>query len=219
MPQEDLVVLFAALLVLGAVLLLFAPLFYRLVRSRLWALSFVLAVPALLVGAIGIAFVESTFSEPVVLVPVVLLVFGARVMSPTLAFFKVRERFEGASHWPLVKLGLLLGFVLFAVYLASHGFRDPGTASGDPVLFLEKLVMAGGTAFVFLRIYWRFMPAGSYNRFMVWIAAILFSMAIAVVAPFAFPAYGILYALSGLMGWFIGAAVALKSPSATARPL
>lgn len=212
MAEEDLVSLFAILLVLGSVVLLFAPVFYRLARSSLWALSFALAVPAFLLAALGYAFVEASFTHPGILAPVVVLVFGARVVSPTLAFFRVRDQWAEKAWWGSFRLLLVLGFSLFGIYLLLYGFsgESPGT---DPILISERIIMALGTAFVFLRIYWKVLPSGSYNRLALWIAAILFSVAIAVVAPYAFPAYGVLYALSGLMGWFIGSAVAMKAPS------
>ncbi len=213
MAEEDLVSLFAILLILGSVLLLFAPLFFRLMRNGLWALTFLMTVPALILVALGLSFVEFSFQDPIYLAPVVAVVFGMRVASPTLAFFKIRERMGPTNAWFPTRILLLLTFMGFGFYLAYRGFINPEGAEADPILISEKLIMALGTAFVFLRLYLRVVPKGSYNMLLVWAAAILFSLAFAVVAPFAFPAYGILYALSGFMGWLIGGAVVWKSPS------
>lgn len=221
MAEQELVTLFAALLILGSIVLLFAPVFVRLVRNGMWALSFALALPGLLLAVLGYTFVEASFRNPAILAPVVAVVFGARVVSPTLTFFKVRDRMKDAAAWPPLKLLLTAGFLLFAVYIMLNGLGGSEASQTDPVLISERVIMAVGTAFVFLRFYIRFVPSGSYNRLALWVAAILFSTAIAVVAPYAFPDYGVLYALSGLMGWLIGSAVALKTPARppTAMPL
>lgn len=210
MAEQQLVTLFAVLLISGAILVLFAPLFYRLARNGLWAISFVLAVPAFLLITLGLSFVELSFANPAILAPVVTVVFGMRLVSPTLAFFKVREQLEGRQAWTPARLGLVGGFAALGIYVGFAGFGD--TSAVDPILISEKIVMAFGTAYVFLRLHLKVMPKGSYNMFVLWLAAILFSLAFAVVAPFAFPAYAVLYAVSGVMGWLIGAAVGVKSP-------
>ncbi|MFQ5553360.1 MAG: hypothetical protein ACE5EW_06545 [Thermoplasmata archaeon] len=211
MAEHELITLFAVLLLSGGILVLFAPVFYRLARNGLWAIGFVLAVPAFLLVTLGLSFIQLSFADPAVLAPVVALVFGMRIVAPTLAFFKVRERLEGRSSWNPARLGLLAGFVTLGIYVGITGFG--GASAIDPILISERILMAVGTAFIFLRFQVKVMPRGSYDLFVVWVAAILFSLAFAVVAPFAFPAYAVLYALSGIMGWLIGAAVAMKSPS------
>ncbi|MFQ5837363.1 MAG: hypothetical protein ACE5HJ_01105 [Thermoplasmata archaeon] len=212
MAEEDLVSLFAILLVLGSVLLLFAPVFYRLLRSGLWALTFLLAVPAFILVALGLSFVQVSFKDPIYLAPVVAVVFGMRVASPTLAFFKFRDRLEPTNVWVPARVLLLTTFLAFGLYVAYRAFINPGGSNVDLVLISERIVMALGTSFIFLRLYLRVMPKGSYNMLVIWVAAILFSLAFAVVAPYAFPAYEVLYALSGVMGWLIGSAVVWKSP-------
>jgi hypothetical protein len=212
MAEEDLVSLFAILLVLGAVLLLFAPLFYRLLRNGLWALTFLLAVPALILIALGLSFVEFSFRDPIYLAPVVAVVFGMRVASPTLTFFRFRERLESSNVWMPARTLILITFMTYGIYVAYRAFINPTTSTLDLVLISERILMAMGTSFIFLRLYLRAMPKGSYNMMVLWVAAILFSLAFAVVAPYAFPAYSLLYALSGVMGWLIGSAVAWKSP-------
>ncbi len=212
MAEQELVTLFAVLLISGAILILFAPLFYRLAREGLWIFCLILAVPAVLLVTLGLSFIQLSFADPAVLAPVVAVVFGLRVISPTLAFFKVRERLEGTGSWIPARVGLAGGFVTLGIFVAVTGFWE--ISSLDPILISERIAMAVGTAFVFLRFQARVMPHGSYDMFVVWLAAILFSLAFALVAPFAFPAYAVLYALSGTMGWLIGAAVAMKTPSA-----
>jgi hypothetical protein len=186
-----------------------APLFYRLARNGLWAIGLVLAVPAFLLVTTGLSFIQLSFTDPTVLGPVVAVVFGMRVVSPTLAYFSVRQRLEGRSSWTPARFGLVAGFVTLGIYVSITGFG--GTSPVDPILISERILMAVGTVFIFLRFHLKVMPHGSQAMFVVWLAAILFSMAFAVVAPFAFPAYGVLYAVSGTMGWLIGAAIAMKS--------
>ncbi len=211
MAEEDLVSLFAILLVLGSAILLVAPIFYRLVRNGLWALSFMVAVPALLLALIGHSFVELSLREPILLAPVVAVIFAVRVVSPSLAYVKIREKVISTSFWGLSRLGLFVAFVGLGLYLWYRVFVDPSGINADPILLSEKLIMAVGTSFVFLRLHWKVMPKTSYNMKAVWIAALLFSFAFAVVAPYAFPSYEVLYGISGLMGWFIGGALVLKT--------
>ncbi len=211
MAEQDLASVFAILLVLSSVLLLVAPLFLRLVRKGLWALSFIVAVPALVLATLGLAFVEASLREPILLAPVVAVVFVARVVSPSLAYIKVRQRVWNTKMLGPSRFLLFVGFLFLGSYVWYRAFLNPFGIGIDPILLSERLLMAIGTSFVFLRLHWRVMPKGSYNMKVVWIAAILFSFAIAVIAPYAFPVYGTLYGLSGLMGWFIGGAVVLKS--------
>lgn len=41
----------------------------------------------------------------------------------------------------------------------------------------------------------------------LWLASILFAAAFVVVAPYAFPAFAVLYTASGVEGWILGAVV------------
>ncbi|MFQ5919644.1 MAG: hypothetical protein ACE5I4_06315 [Thermoplasmata archaeon] len=213
MAEQELVTLFAVLLISGAILILFAPIFYRLARQGRWILSFVLAVPALLLVTLGLSFVQLSFADPAILAPVVAIVFAMRLAAPTLTFFNVRERLEGKSSWTPARMGLIGGFVTLGVYVGMSGFWE--SPAIDPILISERIAMAVGTAFIFLRFQVKVMPRGSYDMFVLWLGAILFSLAFALVAPFAFPAYAVLYAVSGTMGWLIAAAVAMKGPSAS----
>ncbi|MEE9592637.1 MAG: hypothetical protein V3W28_03540 [Thermoplasmata archaeon] len=211
MAEQELITLFAVLLLSGAILTLLAPLFYRLARNGLWAIGLVLAVPAFLLVTTGLSFIQLSFTDPTVLGPVVAIVFGMRVVSPTLAYFSVRQRLEGRNSWTPARFGLVAGFVTLGIYVSITGFGEISPV--DPILISERILMAVGTVFIFLRFHLRVMPHGSQAMSVVWLAAILFSMAFAVVAPFAFPDYGVLYAVSGMMGWLIGAAIAMKSPA------
>jgi hypothetical protein len=212
MAEHELITLFAVLLLAGAILTLLAPLFYRLARNGLWAVGFVLAVPAFLLVTVGWSVLNLSFTDPTVLGPVVAVVFGMRVVSPSLAYFGVRQRLEGRNSWTPARFGLVAGFATMGVYVMLTGFS--GASPVDPILISERILMAVGTVFIFLRFHLRVMPHGSQAMFLVWLAAILFSLAFAVVAPFAFPAYGVLYAVSGTMGWLIGASIAIKTPAA-----
>lgn len=218
MAEEDLATLFAILLVLGGALLLAAPLFFRMVKGRLWALSFVAALPAFVVGALALSFVQLSMEAPLLLAPVVAVVFVVRVASPSLAYLKLRERVRATRVLPF-RILLFFGFVGLGFYVWYRSFVNPSPVALDPVILSERILMAAGTAFVFLRVHLRLFPRGSFNMRVLWVATILFSFAFAVVAPYAFPSYGTLYGVSGVMGWLIGASVLLKSPQPAVLPL
>lgn len=211
MAEQELVSLFAILLVLGSVLLLFAPIVYRLMKTGLGALSFLLAFPALLLGIVALSIIDLSLRDPALLAPIVVIVFGARVASPTLAYLKAREKLLATGFWAPLRLGALLGFLAMGIYVGYRAFIEPSGLSTDPLIVSERFLMALGTSFVFLRIHMRLMPKGSANMMFLWGAAILFSIAFALVAPYAFPSYEVVYSISGVMGWLIGGAVVLRS--------
>lgn len=213
MAEDALVSLFGVLLVLGAVLLLFAPLFYRFLRRGLWAFSLLILVPAFLVASAGTTWVEQSFQNPLFLAPIVAFVFLARVVSPVATFFRVREQLSIRGIFGPAKPLAFIGFLAMGLYVGLRAF-SPVSAEGDPVIVTERLLVALGTAFLLVRLYWKVMPRGSPGWLMVWAGAILYSLAFAVVAPYAFPEYQALYGLSGIMGWLIGAAIIWKTPAA-----
>ncbi len=212
MAAENLVSIFAILLVLGSVLFLFGPLFFRLLKRGMWAMSVIAVIPAFVVASMGLSFVELSFSNPAILAPIVAFVFVARVVSPTLALHNVREKLASRGLWGSTRAFAFLGFLGFGLYVGYQTFVSPEGAAADPVLATERIVMAVGTSFIFLRLYYKAMPRESSSLMMVWLAAIFFSLAFSVVAPYAFPDYHVLYSISGVMGWLIGAAVIAKSP-------
>lgn len=218
MAEEDLATLFAILLVLGGALLLVAPLFFRMLRNGLWAVSFIVAVPAFFVAILALSFVRLSLEAPLLLAPVVAVVVVARVASPALAYVRIRERVRALRSAPS-RLVIFLGFVGLGFYVWYRTFVAPSGVALDPVLLSERLLMAVGTAFVFLRLHLRLLPKGSFHMRVLWIATILFSFAFAVVAPYAFPAYETLYGVSGIMGWLIGGAIVMKAPQAGLAPL
>ncbi len=209
---NELVSAFAILLVLGSVLLLFGPLLYRLARRGMWALGFIVLIPAFLAASTGYNLVGLSFDDPMILAPVVAMVFVGRVVSPTMMFHMARERLYRAAAWGTARSLAFLGFLAYGFYVGYVALVAPDGGSGDPILATEKIAMAGGTAFIFLRFFFKAVPKGSHSMTIAWGAAIFFSLAFALIAPYAFPEYHALYSISGVMGWLIGAAVIARSP-------
>lgn len=217
MAEEALISLFGVLLVLGAVLLLFAPLSVRLYRSGSWLLLLLLLLPAFLLASVGVDFVRQSFVNPLILSPLVAFVFVAKVLAPSMTFYRLRGRLLSRHLWGKTKPLAFLGFVSIGIYVAYRAFV-PAPPAEAPVLLTERLVIALGTAFLFLRLYWKVLPKGSPGWVMLWAGAILFSLAFAVIAPYAFPEYAALYGVAGVMGWLIGAAIILRSPTPGSTP-
>ena len=83
--------------------------------------------------------------------------------------------------------------------------RSGGVAAGAG--FIAALVMALGASALFARFALRVRPQERASLWPVWLAALLFAIAFLVVAPYAFPAFAIIYTASGLAGWLLGSLV------------
>src|SRR3989454_4576950 len=113
MTQEtDLAYLFAALLAVSSVLLLFLPLLRHVslfAVSRIVSILILLGMLLLAVGAI--VLVVLAVSNPIYSSPIAGIAGALRIGSPPLLYRKVRDRFEERRGWAAPRWVLLLGFL------------------------------------------------------------------------------------------------------------
>jgi hypothetical protein len=207
--ETDLAYVFAGLLAASAVLLLFLPVLRHIslfAVNRVLSAMIVLGMLVLAVGAV--VLVVLAVSTPAYFAPIAAVTAGLRIGSPTLLVRKVRDRFEATRTWSVLRWVLLIAFLGLAGFLLVHLIvgPSPGTTVGTLVLS-EQLVMALGASALFARFALRVRPQERVSLWPVWLAALLFAIAFLVVAPYAFPAFAIVYTASGLVGWLLGAAM------------
>lgn len=206
--EGTLVILFAGLLMGGSVMVLAYPFIYSLTTGRGWGLMGALLLPILGMAVVGIGVVSIFLGDTTLLVPVVALVAGLRVVSPTITFLKVQTLFEPTKYWLPVKLLLAATFMGMAGYMT---YRTVVPATTDALLLGERALMAVGTAFLLTRAYSYVMPRLEGGRIYLLVAAILFSVSLGIIAPYAFPGFDFVYLLSGIAGWVIAFVLVLKS--------
>ena len=199
--------LFAGLLAVSAVILLFVPLLrhvWLFSPSRLVSALIALAIFSLALGAV--ALVLLAISNPLYSVPIVAVAAGLRLSSPTLLYRKMKDRFEAGRSWSALRtlmflaylgLGALLVYDLIILALVGEPPR--------PAVLSEQLLMALSASTLFVRFAFRARPKDRQGLLPVWLAAILFAVAFVVVAPYAFPEFAAAYLASGLVGWILGA--------------
>ena len=203
---------FAGLLVTGSVVLLFIPL---LLHVRLYLASrTVLAVvigALLAVGAGAVLLVTYAVSSPADFIPVAAVTAVLRLASPTLLYRGIRNRFEANRAWsgirPLVA-GAFVAFAALLVYNLANVLL--GNRPSDVAGLSEQLAMALGASLLIARTGFRFRPRLTVELWPVWIAATLFAIAFVVVAPYAFPAFEVVYLVSGLAGWIVSAFIVIR---------
>jgi hypothetical protein len=205
--EPGLVYLFAGLLVVGAVILLFIPL-VRHVRlfSPSPFVSWLIALAILALAAGAIALVLLTIFNPLYSLPIVAVTVGLRMASPTLLYRKVKDRFEPSRWWASLRILAIIGFLGlagFLLYELAVLFLE-GPRLG-PLALSEQLIMAVGASTLVVRFAFRALPKDRGGLVPVWLAAILFGVAFVVVAPYVFPEFAAAYLASGLVGWIIGA--------------
>lgn len=207
LSETDLVYLFAGLLAVASVLLLFVPFLRRTWIFAATPIGFAIVVgPIVLLSVGAIALVFLAISDPAYFVPVVAVTVVLRLISPLFLYRRMREWFEEKRGWAELRLLILAGFLVLAGYLVyesvllAAGPRSPGLAA-----LSGSLVMALGASVGFVRFALRARPQERASLWPLWLAAILFSAAFIVVAPYAFPAFAIVYAISGVAGWALGA--------------
>ncbi len=212
--SELVAILFAGTLLAGTFIVLLSPLIYKLVEEqtkfRLYALL------ALVIGVMGgsLYLVFLALSEPLFFLPFALLVTALRVASPTFLYRSLEFRFEERKWWTILRVVLavlFLGLAAYIVYTLVLDFLQPliGPQPSEAI-FVERLLMALGGAFVIIRILTRILPESLRDKPTVWMAAILISVSFAFLAPFAIEGYEIVYRLSGLAGWVLGFIVLWK---------
>ena len=210
MTQEtDLAYLFATLLAVSSVLLLFLPL---LRHVSLFAMNRIVSI-LILLGMLFLAagatlLVVFAVSNPIYSAPIAGIAGALRIGSPPLLYRKVRDRFEGRRGWAALQGILFVAFLGLAGFLVVHLILgpSPSTTIGAFVLS-EQLLMAVGASTLFVRFAFKVRPQERGYLWPVWLAALLFAIAFLVVGPYAFPGFAIVYAASGAVGWTLGAFV------------
>jgi len=198
--------LFAGLLAVSSVILLFVPLLKHAWVFATTRTGFLLVVGPVIALSLGaIALVALAVSDPVYFLPVVAITGTLRVASPTLLYRRIRDALETRRSWTVLRYLLLIGFVALAGLLVYHILVE--TPLGAPSLLSEQVLMALGAAVILVRIALRARPRDRTSLWPLWLSAILFAMAFVVVSPYAFPGFALFYAGSGISGWAIGAAV------------
>jgi hypothetical protein len=209
MSQEtDLAYLFAGLLAASSVLLLFLPVLRHVSLFAANRILWTFLLVAMLLLAVGaIVLVVLAVSNPTYFAPIATVTAALRIVSPPLLYRKIRERFEAKRGWAAVQWVLLAGFIGLAVFLVVHLITasSAGTAIGA-IALSEQVIMAGGASILFVRFALRARPRERASLWPVWLAALLLAIAFLVVAPYAFPVFAIIYAVSGVAGWALAAA-------------
>ena len=206
--ESGFVLLFAGLLAIGAVVFAFFPLLRHVwiytVSRRLFA--------AVLVGVFGIAIaaailVNVAVSTPSDFLPAILVTVVLRLASPSLLFGRIQDRFDASRWWRVLRVVVGVGFLSLAAVLVYDvvvrlgGNEPPGLA-----VVSEQFVMACGASVLIVRVAVRGRPRISTEWWPIWTAAVLFSLAFIVVLPYAVPAFGLAYGVSGAIGWFLAVA-------------
>src|SRR5437879_9985601 len=128
MTQEtDLAYVFAALLAMSSVLLLFLPLLRHVSLFAVNRIISILILLGMLILAVGaIVLVVLAVSNPIYSAPIAGIAGALRIGSPPLLYRKFRDRFEERRVW-----GGLRGLLLLA-FLALAGFLVLPLVAGPP---------------------------------------------------------------------------------------
>lgn len=200
--------LFGGMLIAGTLIVLLSPVIFKLTQEvTSWKLYGLLALVLAVMG-VSLYVVYLALTEPLFFLPFVVLVVGLRASSPTILFKSLQERFEVSRFWTPLKVLLAVGFLGYAGYLIYTLVLDLLEPLIGPqsqaALLSEQLLMALGGAFVIIRVFAKVLPESLRDKPTAWIAAILLSVAFAVMAPFAFPGFDVAYKAAGLGGWLLG---------------
>ena len=74
----------------------------------------------------------------------------------------------------------------------------------------EQIAMAMGASLLIVRAGLRVRPRETTEAWPIWGSAVLLALAFVVVLPYVVPAFEVVYAVSGLIGWSIGTAAAVR---------
>ena len=209
-PAEiQLVYVFSALLVLGAVLLALLPALHHawtFAASRRFVVVLIAVILILGIGAV--LLVGSAISDPIYFLPIALVTVGLRLISPYLLYRRIEDRFETNRTWRVMRWLVGFGFLGLAAILAYHLILiASGTEASGVAILSEQLIMALGASFLIVRAGLQVRPHEATELWPIWSAAVLFAVAFVVVLPYAVPAFETVYAASGLVGWSIAFAV------------
>ena len=203
--EIQLVYVFSALLVLGAVLLALLPALHHawtFAASRRFVV--VLIAVILLLGIGAVLLVGSAISDPIYFLPIALVTVGLRLISPYLLYRRVEDRFDTNRTWRVMRWLVGFGFLGLAAILAYHLILiASGTEASGLAILSEQLIMALGASFLIVRAGLQVRPHEATELWPIWSAAVLFAVAFVVVLPYAVPAFETVYAASGLVGWSV----------------
>ncbi len=166
------------------------------------------AVLGLAVAAVVLVYLA--VADPAYFLPIVAVTVGLRIGSPALVYAKVRDRFDTTRSWSVMRPAVgvaflaLAGILVYDVALLASGGEPAGVATVS-----EQLVMSVSASVLIVRMAARERPRESTEWWPVWSAAVLFAVAFVVVLPYAVPAFAIIYAASGLVGWLVAFAILL----------
>ena len=190
----------------GAVLLAFVPALYRA-----WSLAasrrtfVVLAAVILIVGLGAVLLVNVSVTDPIYFVPIAGITVGLRIASPLLLYRRIADRFETVKGWTVVRWLTIVAFLAFAAILIYHLVQIAVGWGGVVLAVLsEQIAMALGASVLLLRAGLRVRPRETREAWPIWAAVVLMGIAFVVVLPYAIPAFDVVYAASGLIGWSIG---------------
>ena len=207
--EIQLVYVFSALLVLGAVLLALLPALHHawtFAASRRFVVVLIAVILILGIGAV--LLVGSAISDPIYFLPIALVTVGLRLISPYLLYRRIEDRFDTNRTWRVVRWLVGFGFLGLAAILAYHLILiASGTEASGVAILSEQLIMALGASFLIVRAGLQVRPHEATELWPIWSAAVLFAVAFVVVIPYAVPAFETVYAASGLVGWSIAFAV------------
>ena len=203
--EIQLVYVFSALLVLGAVLLALLPALHHawtFAASRRFVVVLIAVILILGIGAV--LLVGSAISDPIYFLPIALVTVGLRLISPYLLYRRIEDRFDTNRTWRVVRWLVGFGFLGLAAILAYHlVLIASGTEASGVAILSEQLIMALGASFLIVRAGLQVRPREATELWPIWSAAVLFAIAFVVVLPYAVPAFETTYAASGLVGWSI----------------
>ena len=134
---------FAGLLAVSAVILVFFPLLRHAWVFAATRIGFLLLVgPIIVLSLAAIALVALAAANPLYLLPVVAVTVGLRVASPILLYRRVRDSLEQRRSWVLLRYLLITGFVGLAGILMYNVLT--ASPSGGPGVLSEQVLMALG---------------------------------------------------------------------------
>jgi hypothetical protein len=196
---------FAACLAIGSAVILFVPVFRYLHDNAFGRTSVWIALIGLLgLSIAAVSAITTETSDSAAFIPIAVVTVGLRLSSPVLLYRGARDRFETARTWPVVRLLLAVVFVGLAGVLAYGLYLELiGQTVPPPVALSEQFAMAVGASFLIIRTAYRLRPQITVDLWPFWTSATAFAVAFIVIAPYAFPAYAIVYAVSGILGWIL----------------
>jgi hypothetical protein len=208
--EAQFVAVFAALVAIGAVVLLFVPLVRRAWDSAVGPVGYTALAAGMLAACVfAVALVSLAATDPAFATPLVVVVIGLRLSSPALLYVRLRSRLEAEPWWDPARAGAAVLFAGLAAALVARAAGLLPAASHLVVGLSDQVLMAAGAAALFLRLGVRARPDSAQGGLAVWLAGLLFGIAFLVVAPYAFPDFAIWYLVSGVAGWLLGVAAAV----------